>query len=293
MPGSAAPEDAVSLGLESELNRVTAFAERSWVERVIIAYVSAPLPTNDGDQPVEPSVELPDVDRLAALGEPEFDALKVLSRALHVNEADLPTTLHAVLTSATAVIRSACDAGLNLFVRGHFQPQATVGAAPHRLDELQERTGVGPCIEAARDQVTVEIDDMAVDNRWPEFTAAAEGFGICAMLCVPLWVNDEMLGSLSLYGGVPSAFDPSAKRLAGLYATHAALAVAEARRADQLRRAMLNRDVIGQAKGVLMERHRITSDEAFARLKEASHRLNCKLVDVAQSLAATGLFAGP
>lgn len=110
------------------------------------------------------------------------------------------------------------------------------------------------------------------------------------MLCVPLSVNDEMLGALSLYGAVPAAFDPSAKRLAELYATHAALALAEARRTDQLRRALATRDVIGQANGVLMERHRITSDQAFERLKRASHRLNCKLVDVAETLAATGML---
>jgi GAF domain-containing protein len=251
------------------------------------------LPANDDGRRVRALVEFPDVDRLAALGEPEIDALTVLSRALHVKEADLPATLQAVLTSATSVIRSARDAGLNLFSRGRFEPQATLGVAPPRLDQLQQRTGIGPCIEAARDQLTVEIDDMASDNRWPEFAFAAASLGVCAMLCVPLWVNDEVLGSLSLYANMPGAFDPSAKRLAGLFATHAALALAEARRADQLRRAMLNRDVIGQAKGVLMERHRITSDEAYALLKEASHRLNWKLLDVAESLAATGVLAQP
>lgn len=250
-------------------------------------------PTNDDGQSAEASVNLPDLDGLAVLGEPEFDALKVLSRALHVKEAHLAGTLHAVLTSATAVIRSATDAGLNLFVHGRLQPQATLGAASAQLDELQQRTGAGPCIEASRDQVTVAITDLANDRRWPEFAAAATALGMCSMLCVPLSVNDEMLGSLSLYGAVPAAFDPSAKRLAELYATHAALALAEARRTDQLRRALANRDVIGQAKGVLMERHRITSDEAFERLKAASHRLNRKLVDVAETLAATGVFTEP
>lgn len=249
-----------------------------------------PSPPDDGGPVFEASVDLPDLDGLAVLGEPEFDALKVLSRALHVKEAHLPGTLHAVLTSATSVIRSTRDAGLNLFVSGRLVPQATLGAASRELDDLQQRTGAGPCIEASRDQVTVEIADMAGDSRWPEFAAAATGLGICSMLCVPLSVNDEMLGALSLYGAVPAAFDPSAKRLAELYATHAALALAEARRTDQLRRALATRDVIGQAKGVLMERHRITSDQAFERLKAASHRLNRKLVDVAETLAATGML---
>jgi AmiR/NasT family two-component response regulator len=52
----------------------------------------------------------------------------------------------------------------------------------------------------------------------------------------------------------------------------------------QLRRALATRDVIGQAKGVLMERHGLTSDQAFRRLVEMSQRSNAKLADVAEYL---------
>ena len=51
---------------------------------------------------------------------------------------------------------------------------------------------------------------------------------------------------------------------------------------------MATRDVIGQAKGVLMERHRVTADEAFAMLKQESQRVNRKLVDVAEMVATSG-----
>jgi hypothetical protein len=112
------------------------------------------------------------------------------------------------------------------------------------------------------------------------------------MLCVPLWVDDRRLGSLSLYAGAPGAFDANAKRLADLYATPGALALLEAQRADQLQRAMVSRDVIGQAKGVLMERYRITADEAFTLLKAASQKVNRRVVDVAEDLAATRVLPG-
>ena len=55
-----------------------------------------------------------------------------------------------------------------------------------------------------------------------------------------------------------------------------------------MRLALANRDIIGQAKGILMERHRITADEAFALLSERSQRANRKLKDVARQLAETG-----
>ena len=108
------------------------------------------------------------------------------------------------------------------------------------------------------------------------------------MLCVPLWVDDRRLGSLSLYASAVEAFDPSAYRLAELYATHGAVALLEAQRADQMRRALASRDVIGQAKGVLMGRHRITAEEAFTQLRQVSQQTNRKIVEVAEVVATTG-----
>jgi AmiR/NasT family two-component response regulator len=55
-----------------------------------------------------------------------------------------------------------------------------------------------------------------------------------------------------------------------------------------MRQALGNRDVIGQAKGILMERHRLTPNQAFALLSERSQQVNRKLVDVARRLAETG-----
>lgn len=231
---------------------------------------------------------LADLEGLGVLGDSEFTALHVLCRALHVDEADLHGTLTAVLTSATTAIRGADHAGLNLLTRGGFEPQATVGKAPPPLDELQKRTGVGPCIDASRDQVRIDVEDMADDARWPQFATAAVGLGVHAMLCVPLWVDDRRLGSLSLYAESRGAFDTTAKRLADLYATHSALALLEAQRTEQMRRALANRDLIGQAKGVLMTRYRITADDAFDRLRTASQRTNRKVVAVAEIVATTG-----
>lgn len=239
------------------------------------------------------AADLSDLHGLGVLSDSQFSALNVLCRALRVPEAELSGTLSAILTSITSAIAGVDHAGLNLLVRGHFEPQATVGSAPEPLDALQQRTGTGPCIDASRDQMGVEIDDMSRDERWPQFAAAAVALGVRSMLCVPLWVDDRRLGSLSLYADAPEAFDATCKRLAELYATHAAVALLDAQRADQLRRALSSRDVIGQAKGVLMERHRITADAAFAMLTEASKNTNRKVTDIAESIAVTGVVPEP
>ncbi|GAA1309732.1 hypothetical protein GCM10009634_75020 [Saccharothrix xinjiangensis] len=51
---------------------------------------------------------------------------------------------------------------------------------------------------------------------------------------------------------------------------------------------MHTRDLIGQAKGILMERHKITADEAFAMLVRSSQSANTKLRDVADHLVRIG-----
>lgn len=225
---------------------------------------------------------------LAGLDEVAWNSLDQLSRALRVEEGNLETTLAAILVAAVDLIDGANAAGLNLLVKKKFVPQVVFGAAPPVLDELQQRTERGPCIDASREQRTVDLADTRNDSRWPEFTDMAVELGVLSMLCVPLWVDERKLGSLSLYSSEPRAFDQTAARLANLYATHAALALADAQRVEQLHRVVTNRDLIGQAKGILMATQRITADDAFALLTNASQRLNRKLVDIAEVVATTG-----
>src|ERR1700722_12116076 len=219
---------------------------------------------------------------------PGWSALDRLARMLHGKGADLSGTLEAIVASAVATIDGTSYAGVNLLIRGRFTPQATVGVAPPRLDALQQRTGQGPCVDASRDQVTVSIDDMEHEPRWPDFTQLAVSLGVLSMLCVPLWVDDARVGSLSLYATTRQAFTAYHERLAMLFATHAALALADAQRTDRLRVAAANRDIIGVAKGILVERHRITPDMAFGLLAKSSQETNQKLVIIAQRLVDTG-----
>jgi GAF domain-containing protein len=217
-----------------------------------------------------------------------WSALEHLSRALHVKEADLGATLDAIVFSATETIEPASYAGVNLLTRGRFVPQATIGGPPPLLDALQQQGLDGPCVDASRDQITISIEDMAAEARWPGYAEQATSLGVLSMLCVPLWVDAEHLGSLSLYSTKPAAFTAHHAQLANLLATHAALALADAQRTGNLRAATANRDVIGMAKGILIERHKITADEAFMLLSKASQSANRKLSAVAQDLVNTG-----
>jgi GAF domain-containing protein len=216
-----------------------------------------------------------------------FVAIGTLARALHVEDARLEPTLNAITAHAAAAHPAANDAGLILLNGGKLIPQATTGRAPQLLDIKQQETGRGPCIEAAREQTLICINDLLRDPRWPEFSAEARACGVRSMLCAPLWVNERTLGTLSLYATHSGVFGEHDKRIIELFATLAALALAEAQRTDHLRTALLNRDVIGQAKGIIMERYDIDADAAFSTLQRISQDQNMKLHEIARQVTET------
>jgi GAF domain-containing protein len=219
-------------------------------------------------------------------------ALMQLARSLHLKSAELQPTLDSIVSHAVTTIEPAEHAGLILVLNGRLVPQATVGTPPEVLDSLQQVTGRGPCIDAARTQEVITVDNVLTDRRWPEFGKQAADLRVLSMLCVPLWVDDLRLGTLSLYGHKPEAFAPQHRLLTELYATHAAIALADAQRASQLQTALSNRDIIGQAKGILIERMKLTPDAAFAQLSQASQHANLKLFAVARHLVETGELMG-
>jgi hypothetical protein len=68
---------------------------------------------------------------------------------------------------------------------------------------------------------------------------------------------------------------------------HSDLAAAAAH-AEQLQRALVSNRQIGMAMGILMERHKLTHEQAFDRLRDLSQRSNVKLHDVAEQIIYTG-----
>jgi GAF domain-containing protein len=111
-------------------------------------------------------------------------------------------------------------------------------------------------------------------------------------MCFKLFVQGDQLGGLNLYGSRPGVFDDESQDIGQMFAAHAAVAVAGAEHEENLRTAVSSRDVIGQAKGILMERHKLTADQAFGVLARVSQELNRKLADIAREVSDTGALPG-
>jgi len=103
-----------------------------------------------------------------------------------------------------------------------------------------------------------------------------------------LFTNEDSLGALNLYAPQPRGFDAETRGAGLAFAAQAAVVLRSAQNEQHLRAAMATRTLIGQAQGILMERYKMTAEQAFAVLSRLSQQSNVKLRDVAQRLIDTG-----
>lgn len=149
------------------------------------------------------------------------------------------------------------------------------------------QVGQGPCLDAIRHFEVFQCGRLVEEDRWPAFSKRAfDETGVTSMLAFRLFVDEDTMGALNLYSKGPDAFDYESTEIGSVFAAHAAVALATARKEEGLEAALGSRDVIGQAKGLLMAREDISSDEAFTVLRRASQRLNVKLRDIADGVVA-------
>ena len=207
--------------------------------------------------------------------------------------SDPASTLVSIVQNAVALIPG-CDEGSISVVLGRqkVHSEAASGDLPRVVDALQERVGQGPCLDAAYEHTTVRVPDMSSERRWPDFTAGALEAGAAGMMSIQLYVEGDDLGALNLFSRQPDAFDDESEHIALLFAAHAALAYAAVQQQARSEHSIVIRQLIGQAQGILIERHKITADQAFTLLVKASQHTNTRLRDVADELVHSGVEPG-
>jgi hypothetical protein len=120
--------------------------------------------------------------------------------------------------------------------------------------------------------------------------AAALGVASVLVLCPPSLPTErhDASGSwpvaLVLAAPEPDAFAAAARAAGRAVALQIGLLLTAARRVSGLYAALEGRDLIGQAKGIVMQRDGVDADTAFGRLVDASQYANLKLQAVARWL---------
>lgn len=230
---------------------------------------------------------------------PLSSSLAALSR-FFVGDGTIQQTLERVADLTVEAIEPAEMAGITMLVEGQKRTGVfTDPTAPH-IDQVQYDAKDGPCLQAFEEQVITGIESTMEEGPWPEFRRAAAEHGILSTLSLPMVVNEVSVGAMNLYAKVERAFTDQHRETGTLFASQAAIVLANAQAYWEMRElstglaeAMQRRAVIEQAKGMLMAAQHCDEREAFDLLVKASQRENVKLRDVAQRIVDDAVRRSP
>ena len=222
-----------------------------------------------------------------------------IAEHLYASDSD-EQVLQRIAETAVSTVTGCDMASITAQGDGGYRTVCTTDPAAMSVDQAQYEANEGPCLDAVT--TAVVYAQSFPDGRWPTLAARPADFGVGSALSYRLpdparGQAETGGGSLNFYGAGTDAFDDEAQGIGLILAAHASVAarvVHERSALEQIERhlqtALASRDVIGQAKGILMERLKIPPEEAFDALRRASQRLNEKLRDVARRITENGQF---
>jgi GAF domain-containing protein len=204
-------------------------------------------------------------------GRPDTDSDTVIAELAEHAAAEIPGAEYAGVT----VTRNAKQ----------IDTPATTHKWPLLLDEIQQRHAEGPCLTAAWEEKIIHVADLTTDERFPLYARdALTETPIRSVMAFQMWIAGEQMGALNVYSETAHAFGPQTREIGLVFAAHSSVAWNAARRDEQFKRALTSRDVIGQAKGMLMERYGVNAIQAFDLLRKLSQDSNTPLIQIAADL---------
>ena len=220
-------------------------------------------------------------------------ALDRLGR-IRLTDHDMRSLLGEIASLARQSLPGRLEASVTLLTGDEAVTAVYTGDLALDLDETQYERGHGPCLHAAAAGEPVEIEDARSDSRWRDVLDVAVERGCLGSLSLPLPLHERVSGALNIYAARPRAFDEPTRRFARRFASYGAVVAGNMLvyesaldRAKNLEAALVSRAVIDQAKGILMERFKLTPDQAFQALTRVSMETNTKVRDIAAEFVDT------
>ncbi len=186
--------------------------------------------------------------------------------------------------------------GAGLMLADTDQHLRKVAASDDRfahLEELQIQHQEGPCIDAFEGKELVGVEDLVQDGRWPAFRPAAVRRNVRAVLASPLPYNQEAVGVVAVLSEESRPWSPEGELALLAFTDLAALLIAsmmqgeqQSELAVQLQGALNSRQIIEQAKGVLIGRQGISARDAYEQLRSQARSERRKLAEVCAEVVA-------
>ena len=222
-----------------------------------------------------------------------MDARKLLGGFSELAQAlaaapDEDTRLKVAVDAALDLVTRCDHAGITVNENGRLVTRASSDDLVFRANALQTELAEGPCLDVRRDQDTLVSPSLAVERRWPTWAPRVHAeLAVDSMMSLLVYTDEQSFGALSLYCEDGCRFDADDVAVAQALAGQLSVIMAAERQIDQLGLGLHNRNVIGQAQGILMERLDMTANQAFDYLRRVSSHSNRKVATVAAEIAQT------
>ena len=256
--------------------------------------IDPPEPDDEGLGPEERSTE-------ERAGVEPADLAHGLLRiaAVPANQDVLDAALRLVVALARVTVSGDDGVSVNLVRPGSLTTVAASDETVRGMDRDQYATGEGPCVAAATEGHWFHVQSLDDEPRWPAFIPRAKERGINSILSTPLLTAARPVGALNIYSRHSGAFAAPELELSLLFAVQAsdllvkaAVDVSVEELSRQLQDALRGRDLISQARGILMERHGVTADAAYTTLRRSSRQSSTSLRGQAEDIVASAQPAG-
>jgi transcriptional regulator with GAF, ATPase, and Fis domain len=216
--------------------------------------------------------------------EPVPSTIAELASAL-AKGAGIEEVLTKLTLASLALVPSADYAKISTIDNCGLFSVAATSKLTTSLDSAQQAARQGPCLEAISVRKIIRCDDLATDARWPRFARHATTVGVHSVLSCPIDIPGDTGATLSLFGVRAEAFGAQSETVGAMLANHAAIVLVHDKHKRQFRAALATRDIIGQAKGIVMARFGVDATRAFGMLAAISRDTNTPVRELAARLA--------
>ncbi|MBA2698749.1 MAG: GAF and ANTAR domain-containing protein [Nocardioidaceae bacterium] len=199
--------------------------------------------------------------------------------------------VYQTVCSAAPNLVTGCDRASLMLIRNG--QRVTVGASDEiaaRVDAFERELGEGPCVDAIQDESAFIDPDLTDGTPWPRLAAQVlKHTPVRGMAGFRLMVNKEKTGALNLFSDTAGQLTNQSVNEAILLTSFVSVTLTAAHHREDaltLRAGLESNREIGKAVGLMMAFHKISDDEAFAKLRQASQDMNVKITEIAREVVS-------
>ncbi len=180
---------------------------------------------------------------------------------------------------------------------GRIRTIAATSSVPAMVDTIRDEEHEGPIRDALSSGVTVRVDDLGSDPRWPRLgPRVVSEVDVRSLLAYVMPVGESGHASLNVFAARPGAFTSEHESLMTIFGAIATATVRALRLQDDVENfkvALRTSRRIGVALGIVMTTQRRTLDDAWQLMVKESQNRNIKVSVLAETVIHTGGFDAP